>query len=171
MKRSGKAAKTDPNNRILASNRRARHDYEILGVIECGLVLRGSEVKSLREAKVHISDAFGKISGNEMWLQGLHIGPYSHAGGFDSHHTERERKLLAHRDEIDRWRDRVNQEHLSLVPLSLYLKDGRAKIELALGRGRKRYDRRQVIAKRDAEMETRKTAARTIKYGAAGGRG
>jgi SsrA-binding protein len=165
MKRSGKVAKTDPNNRSLASNRRARHDYEILDLIECGLVLQGSEVKSLRESKVQLADAYGRISGNEMWLNGLHIGPYSPAGTFDSHHPERERKLLAHRDEIDRLRARIDQEHLSLVPLSLYLKDGRAKIEMALGRGRKSYDRRQAIAKRDADMEARKTMARTIKYG------
>ena len=152
-------------NRPIASNRRAKRDYEILDTIECGIVLRGSEVKSLRESQVQLADAYAKVRGNEVWLYGFHIGAYSHAGLANSHLPERERKLLLHRLEIDRLRLRVDQEQLSLIPLSLYFKDGRAKLELAVARGRKAHDKRQAIAKRDAEMETRKAAARTTKYG------
>lgn len=152
-------------NRPIASNRQARRDYEILDTIECGIVLRGSEVKSLRESKVQLADAYAKVRGHEVWLYGFHIGAYSHAALANSHLPERERKLLLHRHEIDRLRSRVDQEQLALIPLSLYFKEGRAKLELAIGRGRKSHDKRQAIAKRDADMETRKTAARTTKYG------
>ncbi len=153
-------------NSHIASNRQARRDYEILDTLECGIMLRGSEVKALREAKVQLADAYGRIDGREMWLHGLHIASYSHSGGFDSHLPERPRKLLAHRSEIDRLKPRVDQEHLALVPLSMYFKDGRAKVEIALGRGRKQHDKRQAIAQRDAAMEARKAMARTTKYGA-----
>ena len=154
-------------NKVIASNRRARRDYEILDTLEAGIVLRGSEVKSLREASVQLADSYARPDGHELWLHGLHIASYSHAGASNGHLLERPRKLLAHRREIDAWQMRVDQEHLSLIPLSLYFKDGRAKVELALARGRKQHDKRQAIAKRDAEMETRKAAARTTKYGAA----
>jgi SsrA-binding protein len=153
-------------NKVIATNRQARRDYEIIDTLECGLVLRGSEVKSLREAKVNLADSYGRVNGHELWLHQLHIATYSHSGTFDSHPLERPRKLLAHRSQIDAWRSRVDQEHLALVPLSLYFKDGRAKLELALARGRKQHDKRQAIAKRDAELEARKATARSTKYGA-----
>ena len=152
-------------NKVIATNRQARRDYEILESLECGMVLRGSEVKSLREAKVQLADSYARIDGSELWLHALHIAAYSHSGGFDGHLAERPRKLLAHRGEIDRLKSRVDQEHLALVPLSLYLKDGRMKVDLALGRGRKQHDKRQAIAKRDADLEARKASARTTKYG------
>ena len=152
-------------NRPIASNRQARRDYDILDEVECGIVLRGSEVKSLRESKVQLADAYAKVRSNEVWLYGFHIGTYSHAGASNSHQPERERKLLLHRHEIDRLRARVDQEQLSLIPLSMYFKDGRAKVTLALARGRRAHDKRQAIAKRDADLEARKTAARTTKYG------
>ena len=143
----------------IASNRQARRNYEILETIEAGIVLRGSEVKSLRESKVQLADAFARIDGNEVWLQSMHIAPYSHSQAHSGHDPDRHRKLLLHHHEIDRLRSRVDQEHLSLVPLSLYFKDGRAKVELALAKGRKSYDKRQVLAKRDAEMEARRAMA------------
>ena len=119
-----------------ASNRRARRNYEILETVEAGLVLRGSEVKSLREAHVQIGDAFARIEGGEAWLVSMHIGVYEHAQQHSGHEPERRRKLLLHRSELDRLRQIVDEQHLSLIPLSLYFKDGRAKVELALARGR-----------------------------------
>jgi SsrA-binding protein len=167
-KRTDKASRTkaeESRNKVVATNRQARRDYEILDYFEAGIVLRGSEVKALREAKVQLSDAYGKVSGNELWLHGLHIAGYSHAGRFDSHAPERERKLLLHRSEIDRLRARVDQERLALVPLSLYFKEGRAKVELGLGRGRRQHDKRQAIAQRDADLEARRAIARAGRYG------
>ena len=153
----------ESRSKVIATNRQARRNYEILESVEAGIVLRGSEVKALRESKVQLTDSFGRVSGGEIWLVGLHIADYSHAGRFDSHAPVRERKLLLHRFEIDRLRSRVDQEHLSLVPLSLYFKEGRAKLELGLGRGRSRVDRRQVIAKRDAELEARREMSRSLR--------
>jgi SsrA-binding protein len=167
-KRTDKASRTkaeESRNKVVATNRQARRDYEILGSVEAGIVLRGSEVKALREAKVQLADAYGRLSGGEVWLHGLHIAGYSHSGRFDSHAPERERKLLLHRTEIDRLRARVDQERLSLVPLSLYFKEGRAKLELGIGRGRRQHDKRQAIAQRDADLEARREIARNMKYG------
>ncbi len=145
--------------KVVASNRAARRDYEILDTVECGIALRGSEVKSLREAKVQLTDAHARVRDGEMWLHGVHIAPYGYAHGTDGHLPDRERKLLLHRDEIDRLRARVDQDRLALVPLRLYFKEGRAKVELGLGRGRRQYDKRQALAKRDAEMEARRAVA------------
>ncbi|MCX7620734.1 MAG: SsrA-binding protein SmpB [Acidimicrobiales bacterium] len=150
--------------KLIASNRRARHDYEVLETLECGMVLKGSEVKSLRTAKVQIADAFARIDDDEIWLHDLHIAPYAQTATF-GHDPERPRKLLAHRDEIDHLRARVEQERLTLIPLSLYFKDGRAKVELALARGRKRYDKRHAIATRDAEREVQRELGRSLKRG------
>lgn len=144
------------SNPVVATNRRARHDYEILQTVEAGIMLRGSEVKSLRESKVTLSDAYARIVADELWLIGLHISPYSHAASHTGHLVERDRKLLVHREELEDLQARLDQEHLTLVPLSLYFKDGRAKLEVALARGRKTHDKRQAIAKRDADMEARR---------------
>jgi len=152
--------KSDARSRVIASNRQARRDYDVLETLECGIALKGSEVKSLREAKVQLREAFARVTGGELWLMGMHISPYSHSGGFDHPDAERRRKLLAHKGEIERLGSRLDQEHLSLIPLSLYWSDGRAKVELALARGRKSYDKRQAIAQRDADMEARKAMAR-----------
>lgn len=151
--------------KVVASNRQARRNYDVLDTIECGIVLQGSEVKSLRESKVQLADAYARIIGAEAWLVGLHISPYTHSHGVGAHTVDRDRKLLLHRDEILRLRARVDQERLALVPLSLYFKDGRAKVELALGRGRHTYDKRQVIAKRDADREAARAVARGAKEG------
>jgi SsrA-binding protein len=161
-KAHGGAKRTSvPGATVVASNRQARRDYEILETIECGLVLHGAEVKSLREAKVQLTDAYARINDGELWLQGLHIAAYSHAAAF-SPQLDRTRKLLAHRNEIDRLQAKLDQDHLTLVPLSLYFKDGRAKVELGLGRGRKHFDKRQVIAERDADLEARRAMSRSL---------
>jgi SsrA-binding protein len=156
--------KTGPaGSKVIASNRQARRDYEILETWEAGLVLKGSEVKSLREAKVQISDAYARIIGNEAWVVGLHIAPYSHAGALGAVDTDRDRKLLLNRREIDIIRARLEQDRLTLVPLSLYFKDGRAKMEVGLGRGRTTIDKRQVIAQREADREARRAMVRGAK--------
>jgi SsrA-binding protein len=150
-----------PGVKIIASNRQARRDYDLQESVEAGVVLQGSEVKSLRESKVTIADAYARIDGNEAWLVGLHIAPWKTSSALTGHEAERRRKLLLHRDEIDRLRARIDQDRLSLVPLSLYFKDGRAKVELALGKPRRKGDRRQVIAERDAEREAQRAMSRT----------
>jgi SsrA-binding protein len=144
---------------IVASNRRARYDFDILDTYEAGLVLQGSEVKSLRSAKAQLADSYAYVSGGEAWLKGVHIAPYSHSSGFSGHETERERKLLLHRGQIDAIRHRMETDHLTLVPLSLYFLDGRAKVEIALARGRKRHDKRHAIAARDASRDVDRALA------------
>lgn len=149
-----------PGTKLIAANRRARRDYEILETVEAGLVLRGSEVKSLRTAQVQLGDAYARIDGGEAWLVSMHIAPYDHAQEHTGHDAERPRKLLLHRDEIDRLAATVAEKRLALVPLSLYFRDGRAKVELALARGRKTYDKRRLLAERDAEREAARAIAR-----------
>jgi SsrA-binding protein len=151
---------TPSGTKLIAANRKARRNYEVLETVEAGLVLRGSEVKSLREAHVQIGDAFARIEGGEAWLVSMHIGVYEHAQQHSGHEPERRRKLLLHRSELDRLRQIVDEQHLSLIPLSLYFKDGRAKVELALARGRKTYDKRQVLAERDATREAARAISR-----------
>lgn len=152
-----------PGTKVVATNRVARHDYEILDTLEVGMVLLGSEVKSLREAKVTLADSYARIDDGELWLVGLHIAAWHATGIHDRPELARKRKLLARRDEIERLEARVDQERLALVPLSLYFKDGRAKLELALGRGRTKGDKRQAIAKRDADDEARDAIGRAAK--------
>jgi SsrA-binding protein len=148
---------------LVASNRKARHDYAILDVVEAGLVLHGSEVKSLRHAQVQLADAYARIERGECWLEALHISRYSYAHGFGEHLPDRRRKLLLHKEEIDKLASRVNQERLSLIPLSIYFKDGRAKVELALAKGRKKGDHRAAIAERDAKAEVARALGRQRK--------
>lgn len=139
--------------KLIASNRKARHDFTILDVVEAGIVLQGSEVKSLRAGHVQLADAYARVNDHEVWLEGVHIAPYQFAHGVGAHDPDRPRKLLLNRDEIDRLDARMGQERLTLVPLSLYFKDGRAKVELALAKGRTKGDKRQAIAKKDAQRE------------------
>lgn len=143
---------------VLATNKQARHRYVLGDSYEAGIVLVGSEVKSLRESKVQLSDAWASIEGGEAWLHGLHIAPYSHSQRHSSHEPARDRKLLLHRREIDRIRMEMQLERLTLVPTQLYLSDGRVKIELALGKGKNVSDKREDIKRRDSERE----AARAI---------
>lgn len=150
----------------IARNRRARHDYDILETLECGIELKGSEVKSLRAGKASLQDAFARVDGGELWLIGVHIPPYDHASAFGTHDPDRRRRLLAHRDEIDELMGRTQQQSLTLVPLSLYFRDGRAKVELALAKGRRLHDKRHAIASRDAEREAQREAARAASWSA-----
>ncbi len=140
------------DEKVVARNRRARHDYEIVDTFECGIVLRGSEVKSLRDAQIELKDAFGDIRNGEVWLERAHIAPYGFATG-GGHDPERPRKLLLHRREIDRLTIKVNEAGLTLVPLRVYFKDGKAKIELALAKGRRTYDKRHAIRERMEKRE------------------
>ena len=144
----------------VATNRVARRDYDILDTLEVGIQLRGSEVKSLRESKVQLADSFVIHYQNELWLVGLHISAYSHSAAAFAHETDRRRKLLAHRGEIERWAARLDREHLTMVPLALYFLNGRAKLEIALARGRSQTDKRQDIARRDAQRETERALSR-----------
>ena len=150
---------------IVATNRQARRNYTLGDTFEAGVVLKGSEVKSLRESKVQLTDAWASVDGDEVWLNGLHIAPYSRAQAHSGHEPVRRRKLLLHRTEIDRIRMRMQIERLSLVPLSLYFKDGRLKVELALGKGKNVVDKRQDIAKRDADREAARDIARARERG------
>jgi SsrA-binding protein len=138
--------------KIIARNRRARHDYHIENVYEAGLVLTGTEVKSLRAGRASLTDGFGQIADNEMWLHGVHIPEYTQ-GTWTNHEPRRPRKLLMHRKEIDKLASATAERGLTLVPLSLYFKDGKAKVELALGRGKRTYDKRHDLARRDAARE------------------
>ncbi len=133
-------------------NRRAGFDYEILETFEAGIVLRGSEVKSLREGGGSISEAFARVSKDEVWLEGMNIQPYTQAS-YNNHEPLRTRKLLLNRSEIRQLKSAVEQRGLALVPLKLYFKDGKAKILLGIGRGRKRHDKRQREAEKDARRQ------------------
>jgi len=150
---------------VVASNRRARHDFAILDTYEAGLVLTGSEVKSLREGNAQIAEGYARVQRGEMWLDGIHIPPYTNAIGFGAHDPDRQRKLLLNRAEIDKLDQRVAQGSLTIVPLRLYWKDGRAKIELGLAKGRTKGDKRQHMAERDADREIQTEFNRANKYG------
>ena len=155
---SPKAQKA-PGPRPVATNRKARHDYDVLDTYECGIALEGSEVKSLRDGKVQLRDSYARVQNGEVWLHGVHIAPYAYAHGRDGHDPDRPRKLLLHRREIDQLAGRTQQESLTLVPLAIYFKENKAKVELALARGRKRYDKRQAMAERDAGREAARALA------------
>jgi SsrA-binding protein len=139
----------------IAQNRKARHDYHIDDVVEAGLVLTGTEVKSLRQGRASLVDAFAAVRGNELWLQNLHIPEYKH-GTWTNHEPRRTRKLLLHKDEMQKLIRAVEQQGVSLIPLSLYFKDGDAKVELATGRGKTDYDKRHALAERQANREAQR---------------
>ena len=144
----------------VAHNRRARHDYEIVDTIEAGIVLRGTEIKSIRAGKVSLADAYARIEHGEAWIIGLHIAPWESADVRFNHDPKRERKLLLHRAQIDQLLGRTRAKGLTLVPLRLYLTDqGKAKLELGLARGKQTWDRRREIAERDARRETERAVA------------
>jgi SsrA-binding protein len=138
--------------KVIARNRRARHDYHIEETVEAGLVLTGTEVKSLRAGRASLTEAFAQISGDELWLHGLHIPEYAQ-GTWTNHDPRRTRKLLLHRKEIDRLASQVAERGFTIVPLSLYFSGGKAKVELALARGKRTYDKRHDLARRDAARE------------------
>ncbi len=146
-------ASHDAGHMVVASNRRARANYDVLDTFDCGIVLRGTEVKSLRARTVQLDEAYALVRRNEMWLIGMQIAPWSHASVRDGHVVDRPRKLLMHRAQINRLRARVEQDHLQLIPLSLYFANGIAKVELALAKGRRLYDKRQALRKRESDRE------------------
>jgi SsrA-binding protein len=152
----------EPSRKTICKNRKARFQYSIEETVEAGLVLTGSEVKSLRAGAANLSDAYAQVRGSEVWLLKAHIAPYQNAG-HGGHLPERERKLLLHRREIDRLGGRLREKGFTLVPIELYFKDGRAKVELGLGRGKKQHDKREAIATREAERKLRQAVRRSAK--------
>lgn len=140
------------SNSTIAQNRRARHDYEILQRFEAGIVLSGSEIKSVRDHKVQLQGSYARIRGGELWLQDVNIAPYANAG-YSPHNPTRDRKLLLHRKEIHKIAELLGERGLTLIPLSMYFKRGRAKVELGVGRGLKRYDKREKLKARDIDRD------------------
>jgi SsrA-binding protein len=159
MAKAAKRPPADSRNRPIASNRRARRDYDVYETYEAGMVLVGSEVKSLRDGKAQLQDSYARVQDGEVWLYAMHVPPYEFSSGFGYVDPDRRRKLLLHRRQIDDLGRRTSQQSLTLVPLSVYFKEGRAKVELAVGKGRRRYDKRHAIAERDAASEARRAAA------------
>jgi SsrA-binding protein len=140
-------------SKVVAQNRKARHDYFILDTLECGIVLTGTEIKSVRAGNLNLKDSYAWIENNELWLLGMHISPYE-KGSYYNHEPERNRKLLLHRQELIRLKGKTKEKGLTLIPLSVYLKDGRrAKVELALAKGKTSYDKRDAITERDAKRD------------------
>ncbi|MCR6491644.1 SsrA-binding protein SmpB [Cellulomonas sp. P24] len=140
---------------IVASNRKARHDYTIEDVFQAGIVLSGTEVKALRAGRASLVDGFCEIEGGEAWLQGVHIPEYAH-GTWTNHAPRRKRKLLLHRIEIERLDQRSHEKGLTIIPLSLYFQDGYAKVEIALARGKREYDKRQTLRERQDNLEAQR---------------
>ena len=154
--------KSGPPRQVIATNRKARHDYSILDVFEAGVVLAGTEVKSLREGKASLVDAFATVDDGEVWLRNMHIPEYHH-GTWTNHAPRRNRKLLLHRREIDMLIGKIRDGNLTLVPLSLYFTEGKVKVELALARGKLARDKRQDMARRDAQREITRELGRRAK--------
>jgi SsrA-binding protein len=149
--------------KLIASNRRARHDYAIVDAIECGIVLTGSEVKALREGTMQMADAYARVINGNIWLDGVHIPPYQFAHGVGAHDPNRARKLLLHRREIEKIAAQIQRERLAMVPLAFYFLDGKVKVELGLGQGRKKSDKRQAMAERDSKLEMDRARVRQNK--------
>jgi len=143
----------DDDIKIVARNRRARHDYKILDSYEAGLVLRGSEVKSVRQGKVSLAEAYARIIDDEVYLVGAYIKPYDHTGEYDQPDSRRDRKLLLHRREIRDMKRHIEIKGNTLIPLSLYFRDGYAKVEIGVATGKRKYDKRQDMKERDAKRE------------------
>jgi len=152
----------EKGRKLITSNRRARHDYSVLESYEAGIVLQGTEVKSLRAGKVSLADAFATVDDGEVWLRGLYIPEYEQ-GTWTNHQPRRVRKLLLHKDQIARLIGKTREGGLTLVPMSMYFTDGKVKVELALARGRRSYDKRQNLAQRDAQREIERAVGRAHK--------
>ena len=148
--------------KVIAQNRKARHDYHIEDVYEAGIVLTGTEVKSLRAGRASLIDGFASVERGEVWLENVHI-PEFFEGSWTNHFTRRKRKLLMNRQEIGKLAGKVRESGYTLIPLSMYFKDGYAKVEIAVARGRKSYDKRQAIAERDSKRETQRLVGRRAK--------
>ncbi len=166
MAKKGKGAKKpksgDDGRRVIATNRKARHNYTVLDTFEAGVALVGTEVKSLREGKASLVDAFATVDDGEVWLRGLHIPEYSH-GTWTNHAPRRVRKLLLHRRQIETLIGKTQEGSLTLVPLSMYFSGGKVKVELALARGKQIYDKRQDIRRRTMEREVTRELGRRLK--------
>ncbi|MFE3829746.1 SsrA-binding protein SmpB [Streptomyces sp. NPDC059092] len=143
----------EKGRKIIAQNKKARHDYLILDTYECGLVLTGTEVKSLRQGRASLVDGFVQIDGHEAWLHHVHVPEYTQ-GTWTNHSARRKRKLLMHRAEIDKLESKSQETGHTIVPLALYFKDGRAKVEIALAKGKKEYDKRQTLREKQDRRET-----------------
>jgi SsrA-binding protein len=150
-------AKEKTGRKLIAQNKRARHDYHILETYECGLVLTGTEVKSLRQGRASLADGFGQLDGGEAWLHNVHIPEYTQ-GTWTNHSARRKRKMLLHRSEIDKLIGKTQATGVTLVPLQLYFVEGRAKVEMALARGKREYDKRQTLR----EKQDRREAERAV---------
>jgi SsrA-binding protein len=153
-----------PRLKVVATNRKAHHDYLIEDTFEVGIVLTGSEIKSIRAGQVNLRDSYATIQEGELWLINAHISPYKEASR-DNHEPRRDRKLLAHRREINRLTGKLQEKGLTLIPLRLYLKESRAKVELGLGRGKKLYDKRQTMRERDDRRRITSALGRRQKEG------
>ncbi|MCC6629035.1 MAG: SsrA-binding protein SmpB [Chloroflexi bacterium] len=147
------SAARDSQEKVLTVNRKAFHDYAVEETVEAGLVLTGTEIKSIRQGRMNLRDAYARIDGGEAWLVGMHISPYQQAGRHDQHEPDRSRKLLLHRDEIRRLTQQTQAKGMALVPLRLALRGGRVKVQLGLARGKKLYDKRQALAEREAQRD------------------
>jgi SsrA-binding protein len=154
--------KSQSGRQVLATNRKARHNYSILEVFEAGVVLLGTEVKSLRDGKASLVDAYATVDDGEVWLRNLHIPEYHH-GTWTNHEPRRTRKLLLHRRQIDVLIGKIRDGNLALIPLSLYFFEGKVKVELALARGKRAHDKRQDMARRDAQREVVRALSRRAK--------
>jgi SsrA-binding protein len=152
----------DQRNRLIAQNKKARHDYLIEDTFEAGMVLQGTEVKSLRAGRASLVDGFVDLDDGEVWLHGVHIPEYAQ-GTWTNHAARRKRKLLLNRAEITKLERKVSDKGYTIVPLSLYFKDGRAKVEIALARGKKEYDKRHSLAERQANREKEQAVQRRLK--------
>ena len=152
----------ETGRKMVAQNKKARHDYHIEDTFEAGIILTGTEVKSLRAGRASLVDGFGEIDRGEAWLLQIHIPEYSQ-GTWTNHETRRRRKLLLNRAEIDKIERRTSEKGLTIIPLSLYFKDGRAKVEIALARGKKQFDKRHAIAERTANREAERDLGRRLK--------
>ncbi len=148
--------------KVIVSNRRARHDYAVVDTYEAGIVLTGTEVKSLRAGRASLADAFAGVEDGEVWLRGVHIPEYDQ-GSWTNHEPRRARKLLLHRDEITRLVGKTREGGLTLVPLAMYFRDGKVKVELALARGKRTYDKRRDLARRDAQREVERALGQRAK--------
>jgi SsrA-binding protein len=152
----------EKGRKVIAQNRRARHDYAVLEEFEAGVALMGTEVKSLRLGRASIVEAYATVDDGEVWLHGLNIPEYSH-GSWTNHEPRRTRKLLLHKHEIERLIGKIREGGLTLVPMSLYFSDGKVKCEIALARGKKSYDKRQDLAKKDAQRDMARAIGRSAK--------
>ncbi|WP_407552677.1 SsrA-binding protein SmpB [Streptomyces sp. Pv4-95] len=148
----------ETGRKLIAQNKKARHDYHILDTYECGLVLWGTEVKSLRQGKASLADGFVHIDGHEAWLHNVHVPEYTQ-GTWTNHSARRKRKLLLHRAEIDKLEAKSQESGHTIVPLALYFKDGRAKVEIALAKGKKEYDKRQTLREQQDRRETERAVS------------